>query len=94
MMGLDAGLRRHDGVPEALRCAYHPLTCIFEAGHEGHEGSEIEHSELRITKVDNLSGLRKFSYPKLSRIRIFLGPRTPRAQSDGPRPVIPMGCER
>ena len=36
-MGLDAGLRRHDGAPEALRYAYHPLTCIFEGGHEDHE---------------------------------------------------------
>ena len=46
-MGLDAGLRRHDGAPQALCCAYHPLTCIFEGGTKDTKVSEQSYSELR-----------------------------------------------
>ena len=34
-ISLDTRFRGYNGDPEALHCAYHPLTCIFEGAREG-----------------------------------------------------------
>ena len=48
---MDTGLRRYDGTESRYRCADHRCTCIFEGGHEGHEGLENYFSELRALRA-------------------------------------------
>jgi hypothetical protein len=58
-MALDAGLRRHDGAPEALRRGYPPLTGIFEGKKSD---SPRRHGSTLLTTGSGHEGFRRVRF--------------------------------